>query len=820
MSKLTVHCQGTPGWMAEFVRRSGVQYIKMIDPPRDNPFPGVRVIGRTYMPDGESNNMIRHGHAGGEAWFNHWRSFYESRPYVWAWEGPNEPQPMSDPSFRTSLDGFTYRWANLMRGRSWRTVGMCWGVGWPDEGHAAQMGGGVQACDYLAVHEYSARQMQVGANWLCLRYRFTVQELKAAGYRVPPILITECGIDGGVMGQQYARTGWKSYATEDEYLEQLKWYDSELMKDPIVEAAFPFTAGPNQDWIDFEITESLAMKLADHIANGTEPPEPPDPPEPPIGGDVETKILDAWGVERDSTWLRETYGPVGVTASESAEYGLVVLQEVVEAAATLIVSVRDAGDPVPGVEVAFSWPDGTVNGKTNDRGDVGFGMGGGAYYFPPDPGPHWITAGGVEVTGLGMLGGTPHNHVNVELWKEVPEPPEPEYNPLPGVIILDKNGNTQTPLWAHQMFGYQGTHMPPDADYVLAALVEAQGPDPVLRVKVVDAEGRPLVGKLVKLGSRSIQPPKRFEAVTDGDGFAELSMADKSFLYSAVDQQGPYMLIVADGDSEVYESAGVVFLPGGPDRWFNVVLKATKVEPPPEGDWARGVDVSSWQGAVNWQAVKDAGYVFAFIRASVCRLDGSLEEDARFAENWQGAGDAGLLRGVYHYLGIEARSQARFFVETVGEREPELGWWGHLEHNELDSQRCGEFLAAVDGNLAGRGRCDVLSRASFLDSLGALPWSVGRDLWVASLGQMEPVMPDAWDTWAFWQHGQGSVSGIEGEVGLDRFYGTVDDLYMVYGEPPDLPDPPAPPCPCRECCEEMTRLMREMVEVLEVIAAQ
>ena len=83
------------------------------------------------MPDGESNKLIRHGHAGGEEWFNHWRPFYESRPYVWCWEGPNEPQPMGDKSFRASLDGFTYRWTELMHQHGWKVAGMCWSVGWP-----------------------------------------------------------------------------------------------------------------------------------------------------------------------------------------------------------------------------------------------------------------------------------------------------------------------------------------------------------------------------------------------------------------------------------------------------------------------------------------------------------------------------------------------------------------------------------------------------------------------------------------------------------------------------------------------------------------
>lgn len=272
MSKLTIHCQGIPGYIEGFIKSSGVQYIKLIDPPEQDPFPGTRVIGRTYMPDEKSNEMIWRGAAGGEEWFHTWKNFYSSRRYVWAWESPNEPHPMWIKEFRVALDQFLSRWIELMHANGYKTIAGCFSVGWPDVGTARDMGNSLQASDYIGLHEYSAPSMQDDESWHCLRYRRTINELEAAGYKVRPIMITEAGIDGGVVNRP--KRGWKTFATEDSYMSQLAWYDSELMKDPIVETATIFVAGPNSDWIDFEVTESLSVKLSRHIVENPTPNPP------------------------------------------------------------------------------------------------------------------------------------------------------------------------------------------------------------------------------------------------------------------------------------------------------------------------------------------------------------------------------------------------------------------------------------------------------------------------------------------------------------------------------------------------------------------
>lgn len=273
-SKLGWHFQTIPGW-AQSVPNSN--YVKIIDPPSTNPFPDIRTIGRTYIPDGEANNLIMLGASGAEEWMTKVQSTYQRAPWVHAWEGPNEP-PVETQAQRAALVAFTRHWVQLMHARNLRTVALCLSVGWPNIGQAPDLAGALDETDYWAVHEYAAPDMRNRESWLCLRYRRTVNELRTAGSRIPPLLVTECGIDGGVI--QQPKHGWKTYASPADYMTQLAWYDSELRKDDYVAGAVIFTSGPNADWQDFDVDRNLSAMLCQYIENVPEvKPEPPPPPE-------------------------------------------------------------------------------------------------------------------------------------------------------------------------------------------------------------------------------------------------------------------------------------------------------------------------------------------------------------------------------------------------------------------------------------------------------------------------------------------------------------------------------------------------------------
>lgn len=280
--KLSVQVQGSiPGWLPEHVRLGRMEYVKLIDPPDQNPFSNCKVIGRAYMPDGESNALVRQGAAGAVAWFEKWRAYFASRPWVWAWEGPNEPNPLHDTEMMIGLRDFTIKASDLMKGSGFRFVGMLWSTGQPQlemfgpPPRVKMLGPAVQRLydngHYLGLHEYSAPCMWDGEGYLCGRWPNAVKELQAAGYQVPPILITECGIDGGVLKPPQWGKGWRTFCegNEDAYMNQLKWYDQKMSLDGNVLAATIFVVAPNNDWRDFEVTESLSAKLVAYLREKT-----------------------------------------------------------------------------------------------------------------------------------------------------------------------------------------------------------------------------------------------------------------------------------------------------------------------------------------------------------------------------------------------------------------------------------------------------------------------------------------------------------------------------------------------------------------------
>jgi len=214
------------------------------------------------------------GAAGADLWMQRWESYYAARPWAYAFEGPNEPS-IWEFSVLAGFPAFHQRFIQRMHDKGRKVVVGNINVGWPNYDQIDEIGAGIQGADFLGLHEYGHREgmwYEPDQTWLCLRYRRTAQWLGELGYSVPDILITECGIDEVVNGTHVA---WKTVPlTADQYVEQLVWYEQELRKDDFVKGAFIFTGTPNGDWMQFEVTEELAMKLAGELQNLPAPPPP------------------------------------------------------------------------------------------------------------------------------------------------------------------------------------------------------------------------------------------------------------------------------------------------------------------------------------------------------------------------------------------------------------------------------------------------------------------------------------------------------------------------------------------------------------------
>lgn len=96
-------------------------------------------------------------------------------------------------------------------------------------------------------------------------------------------------------------------------------------------------------------------------------------------------------------------------------------------------------------------------------------------------------------------------------------------------------------------------------------------------------------------------------------------------------------------------------------RWRGYILLSHESDP--EAWEVFGVDVSAYQGVVDWPVLAGQGVDFAFIKAT----EGSALQDRQFSANWTGAAEAGIRPGAYHFLSYDSpgQTQADNFISLV-----------------------------------------------------------------------------------------------------------------------------------------------------------
>jgi lysozyme len=199
----------------------------------------------------------------------------------------------------------------------------------------------------------------------------------------------------------------------------------------------------------------------------------------------------------------------------------------------------------------------------------------------------------------------------------------------------------------------------------------------------------------------------------------------------------------------------------------------------------KGVDVSTYQGSVNWTSAKAAGIEFAFARIS----DGTANPDNQFTSNWKGMKAAGVIRGAYQYwrASVDPTAQADLVASSLQSAGGLLA--GDLpvvmDIETADGQSASTIEANMKTWLAAVEQ-KTGKKPLIYTSMGTYPISATTydtyTLWVANYGATCPSMPVGWTQWAFWQNSDsGSVSGISGGVDTDVFNGTLAQLQTLAG---------------------------------------
>ncbi|WP_189931637.1 GH25 family lysozyme [Streptomyces sulfonofaciens] len=223
-------------------------------------------------------------------------------------------------------------------------------------------------------------------------------------------------------------------------------------------------------------------------------------------------------------------------------------------------------------------------------------------------------------------------------------------------------------------------------------------------------------------------------------------------------------------------------------------LDAQGVLGPNLSAYPAGIDVSHYQGSINWSSVKAAGIEFAWIKAT----EGTTYKDPTFNTNYLNAYNAGVIRGAYHFARpdvSDGASQANYFASSGG------AW----SRDNL----------TLPGVLDIEGSCYGLSQASMRSWISAFYTTyknrTGRDiviytspswwnsctgswngmaaltpLWVAHwTTASSPSLPGGFGAWTVWQYTDaGAVGGVSGAVDRDRFNGSHDRLLALANNTP------------------------------------
>jgi len=201
-----------------------------------------------------------------------------------------------------------------------------------------------------------------------------------------------------------------------------------------------------------------------------------------------------------------------------------------------------------------------------------------------------------------------------------------------------------------------------------------------------------------------------------------------------------------------------------------------------------GIDVSHWQGDIDWAKVKGAGIKYAFIRVS----DGIGTPDTKFDRNWTKAKDNGIPRGIYQFFrpGRDAVAQADIVIEALdrlgmGELPPVIDVEYQKDANGVVmtpaaiAAQVGKWIDRVEGVLGVRPII-YTGRYFWNDYVKTTAYNT-YPLWIAHYTTAAcPNLPAAWSDWTFWQYtSSGTVNGISGGVDTNRFKGTMQDLLTL-----------------------------------------
>lgn len=187
----------------------------------------------------------------------------------------------------------------------------------------------------------------------------------------------------------------------------------------------------------------------------------------------------------------------------------------------------------------------------------------------------------------------------------------------------------------------------------------------------------------------------------------------------------------------------------------------------------QGIDVSHWEGKINFRRVKNSGIRIVYIKAT----EGTDYIDPDFERNYRDARREELGIGFYHYVTARNTSnaveEARFFASQIRDKihharaAMDFETFGDLSQTQVREISL-RFLETLEREF--RYRPVLYSDASNASTRFADRRLIRYPLWIADYDVRRPDMENPWSEWAGWQYtDRGHVRGVNGDVDRDHF---------------------------------------------------
>lgn len=187
----------------------------------------------------------------------------------------------------------------------------------------------------------------------------------------------------------------------------------------------------------------------------------------------------------------------------------------------------------------------------------------------------------------------------------------------------------------------------------------------------------------------------------------------------------------------------------------------------------RGIDVSKWQGNIDWNRVKASGVDFAILRAGYGSV--SSQKDVTFEDNYQNAKAAGVPVGAYHYSYAKdiagAKREAQTFLEWIKGKQFEYPVVFDIEESatyNLGRNTVSEIIKTFCSIVEAAGYyVSVYTNKNWLDHVVSDEVKSKYDTWLAQWTST----PSYVGPYGMWQYtSSGVVDGISGRVDMDIAY--------------------------------------------------